>query len=435
MSIEQNQKVQEYLNNVCSHIKWTEVHEQVKLELLSHIEDCVLEYSTEGVSHQEVIEMAIDRMGEPVVLGKQLHRYHKPPINWSLLSIVAIMAGMGLFTLYSMEMHGLLMKDVSIFAKSVIYLFLGLVVLIGVTYYDYRKLKAYGSYLFVGTMLVWLILLLLSKTVNGKPYLNLGFISISYIDIAPVLLAIALAGIFYNKDWSKPKWFASTVFLLIVPNIFYVISNSMAAAVIYTVVFLTLMLISGASRKQFVGIAVIPVGLLVFALFLQPYRWNTILKFINPYNDHMGSGYIYIQSVEAIKSAGLWGQGFAFSGNLPELHTNLIFSYIVYTFGWVAGISVIVLALALIAKMAGLIKQLKDEFGRLLVAGLTVIVALHFLWNVLMTVGFAPTSGIGLPFISYGGSQAVINMLLIGLVLSVYRRKNLFTLPMQVNRG
>ncbi|ABO48861.1 peptidoglycan biosynthesis protein, FtsW/RodA/SpoVE family [Desulforamulus reducens MI-1] len=172
----------------------------------------------------------------------------------------------------------------------------------------------------------------------------------------------------------------------------------------------------------------------VFALFQESYRLNRLLTFINPHNDPMGSGYIYIQSIEAIKSAGLWGQGFTFSGNLPEIHTDLIFSYMVYTFGWVAGAIVIMLALALIAIMTGVFRQIKDKFGKLLVAGLTSILGLHFLCNILMTVGFAPISGISLPFFSYGGSQTVINMAMMGVVLSIYRRKNLVTNPIQINK-
>lgn len=432
MSLAQNAKVQEYLNNVCTYIKWGEVHEQVKLELLAHIEDCVLEYTAEGMKEQQAIEMAISRMGDSVALGKQLHQTHKPPINWLLLSIVSILAGMGLFTLYSVEIQGSLMRhiSVSVFTNSVVYVVIGLAVLLGLAYFDYRKLKFYGWHLFAGTMFVWLMLLVFGGTmVNGKPYLNLGFININYVDVTPVLLAAALAGIFFNKDWSKPNWFVNTVLLLLVPNILYLMSSSWNTAVIYTVMFLVLMLLSGVSKKQLVGIATIPIGVFVFAIVTEPYMLKRMLSFINPYNDPAGSGYIYIQSIEAIKLAGLWGQGFTFGGNLPELHTDMIFSYIVYTFGWAGGAVVTMLALSLIAIMISAVKQIKDGFGRLLVSGLTSILALHFIWSILMTLGYAPISGISLPFFSYGGSQTVINMAMMGMVLSVYRRKNLFTSP------
>ncbi|SHK39849.1 FtsW/RodA/SpoVE family cell cycle protein [Desulforamulus aeronauticus] len=439
MSIERNQQVQEYLNHVCSHIKWVEVHEQVKQELLSHIEDRVAEYSAEGISEQEAIELAINRMGDSVVLGKQLHKAHKPPTNWKLLSIVAILAGMGLCTLYSVEMQGLLTKklSVSIFTNSVIYVFFGLAVLLGITYFDYRKLKNFGWQLFSGTMFIWLMLLMspmLGSTTNVKPYLNLGFINIDYIGATPFLLTVALASIFFNKDWSKPNWFVSTIFLLIVPNIFYFMSPSFTGVIIYTAVFLILLSLAGVSKKQLTAIAILPMGFSIFSLVQEPYLLDRLLTFMNPYHNPLGSGYIYIQSIEAIRSAGLWGQGFTFSGNLPEFHTDLIFSYIVYTFGWVAGAVVIILAVALTAIMIDLVKRVKDKFGRLLVTGLTSILGLHFLWNILMAVGLAPISGISLPFFSYGGTQTVINMAIIGLVLSVYRRKNVLVNPIKIRK-
>ncbi len=431
MSIEQNQQVQEYLNLVCSHIKWAEVHEQVKQELLSHLEDSVAEYSVVGISEQEAIELAINRMGDTVVLGKQLHKAHKPPINWKLLSIVAILAGLGLGTLYSVEMQGLLTKklSISVFTNSVIYAFFGLAVLFGITYFDYRKLKTFGWQLFSGTMFIWLMLLMLGSMTNGKPYLNLGFINIDYIGATPFLLTVALASIFFNKDWSKPNWFVSTVFLLIVPNIFYFMSPSFSGVIIYTAVFLILLSLAGISKKQLTGIAILPMGFSIFSLVQEPYLLDRLLTFINPHQDPLGSGYIYIQSIEAIRAAGLWGQGFTFAGNVPEFHTDLIFSYMVYTFGWVAGAVVIILAIALAVIMLGLTKQVKDKFGRLLVTGLTSILGLHFLWNILMAVGLAPISGISLPFFSYGGTQTVINMAIIGFVLSVYRRKNVLVNP------
>ncbi|MEG6615187.1 FtsW/RodA/SpoVE family cell cycle protein [Peptococcaceae bacterium 1198_IL3148] len=328
MSLAQNPKVQEYLNNVCIQIKFGEVHQQIKLELLAHIEDCVMEYTAEGVPEQRAIEMAISRMGDSMALGKQLHKAHQPATNWPLLAIVSM---------------------------------------------------------------------------------------------------LAVAGIFFNKDWAKPSWFATSVLLLLVPNIFYVVSNSWSSAVIYTMVFLVLMSLAGVSKKQLIGVTLIPIVIFTLAITTAPHKLNRLLAFINPYHDSTGSGYIYIQSIETIKSAGLWGQGFNFAGNLPELHTDLIFSYLVYTFGWLGGAVVVLLALALIVKMISVVKQIKDGFGRLLVSGLTSILALHFIWNILMTLGYAPISGIGLPFFSYGGSQTVINMAMMGIVLSVYRRKNLRT--------
>ncbi|RYD05768.1 hypothetical protein N752_07700 [Desulforamulus aquiferis] len=91
------------------------------------------------------------------------------------------------------------------------------------------------------------------------------------------------------------------------------------------------------------------------------------------------------------------GPGVYLSGNLPEFHTDLVFSYLVYTFGWVVGAVVIISALALLIIMASVAKQVKDSYGFLLVSGLTSILALHFIWNIFMTVGFAPISGINLP--------------------------------------
>ncbi|MDO7786576.1 FtsW/RodA/SpoVE family cell cycle protein [Desulforamulus aquiferis] len=428
MGLEQNQRVQGYLNLVCAQIKWAEVHEQVKLELLTHIEDCVGEYLAEDIPESEAIEKAIHRMGDSKELGRQLHKTHKPPINWKLCWVVAFLTGMGLITLLSVELQGTLMSKLSfsVFTNSVIHLVLGFAVLLAITFFDYRRLKAYGWHIFIGTMLIWLLLLGVGGTVvNGKPYWTPGFINIDYIGITPFLLSVSLAGIFFNQAGLKGHGIIKAFVLFTVPNVFYIISNSLSTALIYTLVFLILLFLAGASRKLLGYFMLLPIFLFGVALLQSPYQLDRLLAFMNPYQNPDGSGYIYIQSLEAIKSAGLWGQGFTFSGNLPEFHTDLVFSYLVYTFGWVVGAVVIISALALLIIMASVAKQVKDSYGFLLVSGLTSILALHFIWNIFMTVGFAPISGINLPFISYGGSQMVINLAIMGIVLSVYRRKNL----------
>ncbi|RYD05767.1 hypothetical protein N752_07695 [Desulforamulus aquiferis] len=191
-----------YLNLVCAQIKWAEVHEQVKLELLTHIEDCVGEYLAEDIPESEAIEKAIHRMGDSKELGRQLHKTHKPPINWKLCWVVAFLTGMGLITLLSVELQGTLMSKLSfsVFTNSVIHLVLGFAVLLAITFFDYRRLKAYGWHIFIGTMLIWLLLLGVGGTVvNGKPYWTPGFINIDYIGITPFLLSVSLAGIFSTK--------------------------------------------------------------------------------------------------------------------------------------------------------------------------------------------------------------------------------------------
>jgi cell division protein FtsW (lipid II flippase) len=110
---------------------------------------------------------------------------------------------------------------------------------------------------------------------------------------------------------------------------------------------------------------------------------------------------------------------------IPSAHTDFIFAYITYTFGWFTAIILAVLIMVFLIRMTRIAIIVKNNYARLLVIGLATIFAVQFLWNIAMNLGFAPISGVGLPFISYGGSQLISNALAVGIILSIYRRKNL----------
>lgn len=202
----------------------------------------------------------------------------------------------------------------------------------------------------------------------------------------------------------------------------------MAGVILYPIVFLILMRASGA-KLSCVFLAAIPlfISYALFIIHLRPYQIRRLIAFMHPYRDPDSTGWLYIRLTEILHAAGLWGQGFTFpAGSLPSVHGDLILAYVVYTFGWISGLAVLALAITLILRMNHVARQAKDLYGRLLVTGLTVIFAVQFIWNILMLLGLSPVFGdFNLPFISYSGSQLIIQMAAMGLVLSVYRRKDM----------
>lgn len=428
MELGQHEKVQEYLNAVCFQIKCREVHGQIRLELLGHMEERVEELKLANVPEEEAVNKAIGQMGDAFSLGKQLHQAHKPRIEWSLLALIGSFVGIGLLTLLSIERYGLFReKSLSLFPNSLVWLSLGLIVAVGINCLDYRKIRRFSMYLYAGTLLVWLFVLQFGPVYNGKRFLNLFLVQIDFIGITPFLLIVALAGIFSRWNWDQRGWFVKAFILYVVPCLFFSHGSMYFwGNILYTAAFLILILFAGAGILRAFSVLVAPISVFLLNIFQEPYMMARILAFINAYKDPQGAGYIYVQSIEAIRSAGFWGQGFTFpANNIPLFHTELIFTYIVYTFGWIAGLIIFSLAVATVIRMTGVAMQVKEQYGRLLVIGLTGIFAVQFFWNILMTLGFAPISGFNLPFISYGGSQLIIQLAAMGLILSVYRRKDM----------
>jgi cell division protein FtsW (lipid II flippase) len=351
--------------------------------------------------------------------------------------------------LYAIEKGGLV-RSVSVFTNSLFWFSLGLIIAAGMYFFDYRKIKSCSWYLFWGILLVWLTVLLFGPEVSSRHMLNL--FGIDFVMITPFLLTIALAGIFSKWDWRQEKGSLKVLFLLapgkrrrkfkcragsllkafvllVIPCVFYLESAVISGAVLYAAVFLLLMRASGAKlwRVFLVLLVSMPlIGYTFFALFATPYRFERFTAFMHPYRDPQGAGFLYIRLKEAIHAAGLWGQGFTLpAGMIPEVHTDFILAYVVYTFGWICGLAVLALAITLIIRMNHVAGQAGDPYGRLLVTGLAGIFAVQFFWNILMSLGLSPVFSLSLPFISYGGSQLIIQMAAVGLVLSVYRRKDM----------
>jgi rod shape determining protein RodA len=163
---------------------------------------------------------------------------------------------------------------------------------------------------------------------------------------------------------------------------------------------------------------------------LSPHQQKRIQAFIDPMSDPLGSGYNTIQAKVAIGSGGLFGKGFL-EGNqtqlqfIPEQWTDFIYCVIGEEFGFVGAIITVGLFTFLFFRILKIATGSKDEFLSLLSIGILSVYFAHFIINIGMVVGIMPVIGLPLPFISYGGSSLVVNMIMLGILANIYRtRKN-----------
>ena len=162
---------------------------------------------------------------------------------------------------------------------------------------------------------------------------------------------------------------------------------------------------------------------------LHTYQQRRILTFLNPDMDKLGAGYQVIQSRIAIGSGGLNGKGFLQGTQtkfafLPEQHTDFIFSVVGEEFGFVGALVVLALFFFIIWRAIQIATQVKSRFSSLVAIGLVSILIFHIFVNIGMTIGVMPVTGLPLPFLSYGGSPLVVNMVLIGFLLNIHRRRH-----------
>ena len=190
-----------------------------------------------------------------------------------------------------------------------------------------------------------------------------------------------------------------------------------------------MMFIAGISYKMLAGI--ISAGILSLPLFwqiLKPYQRDRILVFFNPYLDPLGKGYHVIQSKIAIGSGKLFGKGL-YQGTqsqldfLPVKHTDFIFAVLGEELGFVGGVILISLYFMLLYYSIRVAFKARDLLGTYMVVGVISMWAFQILVNIGMNVGIMPVTGIPLPFMSYGGSSFIMNMMAAGLVLNVGMRR------------
>ena len=168
-----------------------------------------------------------------------------------------------------------------------------------------------------------------------------------------------------------------------------------------------------------------------FAWFglLKPYQRTRILIFLNPEQDPMGKGYHTLQSRVAVGAGMILGKGL-FNGTsnqfgfLPQKHTEFIFSVIAEELGFIGVVILIVLYLIMLYKCIKIAREAKDDFGAFLVIGITFMLAFHIFLNIAMAIGLAPVTGKPLPFVSYGGTFMLTNMMALGIVLNVNMRRD-----------
>lgn len=160
-------------------------------------------------------------------------------------------------------------------------------------------------------------------------------------------------------------------------------------------------------------------------IWTSTYRWNRVMAFLHPEDDPLGAGYHLLQALSAFGSGGVTGQGLGAStsksGYLPEPHTDFIFAVIGEETGLVGAAAIVVLFALLAWRGFRIAHRHSEHFAQLLAAGLTLIIVLQAIMNIAVVLGVFPTKGIGLPFISYGGSSVMAFLAISGLLLSLSR--------------
>jgi len=314
---------------------------------------------------------------------------------------------------------------------QLIAILIGIIFVIILGSFDYSVFSKYSLYIYFINIIMLVSVFFIGKEINGaKSWIVIGPISFEPAEFSKIFLILTLSNILKEKE--KIKTFKELSLPLIhvgIPFVIVMLQRSLGTALVFIAIFLGMVYISGIKPKIFMemisaGIALMPIAYKV----LKPYQKARLLSFINPNIDPMGSGYHVIQSIIAVGSGMLLGKGL-FHGSqtqlyyLPESSTDFIFSSFAEEFGFIGAIILIILYGILLYRSLEIALKARDKYGCLIATGIISMFVFHIFENIGMTIGIMPIAGIPLPFMSYGGTAMVNNMIALGFLLNIGMRK------------
>ncbi|MBT4964150.1 MAG: putative lipid II flippase FtsW [Francisellaceae bacterium] len=312
------------------------------------------------------------------------------------------------------------------------YAILGLSLMIGVSFIPMQLLYRFsGMFLFVSIVLLILVLIPgVAKTVNGSSrWLILGPISVQASEIVKLGSIIYLGGYLYRRADNLNNNLLSffiPLFFLVVLSVLLLLEPDFGATVVLGAIFMGMLLIAGVPWSRFLLLFPVIISAFGSLIYFSPYRMQRLLSFVNPWENQFDSGYQLVQSLIAIGRGGLWGNGLGGSIQklfyLPEPHTDFIFAVLAEELGMFGALGLIALFAILffrIYKVASAAANNKDFFSSYITVGILIWLVAQTFINIAVNMGMLPTKGISLPFISFGGSNLLVNCIAIGVVLRV----------------
>ncbi len=291
------------------------------------------------------------------------------------------------------------------------------------------------SYAIYGLGLVMLIAVEILGDIGGgaQRWLDLGFVRLQPSEIMKIGLVMALSRYYHGltlDDVKNLKSLIKPALLIGLPAILVLRQPDLGTMLLIAAGGTTILFVAGVPRKVFIVGAVVGVlGAIGGFYQLHDYQRDRVFTFLDPDSDPLGTGYHIQQSKIALGSGGVSGKGFmqgtqSHLNFLPEKHTDFIFTALAEEFGFVGGITLVILYAVLIGYGFLIALSARNHFARLLAVGVTTTFFLYVFINIAMVMGLIPVVGVPLPLVSFGGSAMMTLLIGMGLLMNVYVHRN-----------
>lgn len=366
------------------------------------------------------------------------------------------------------------------FQKQLISAFIALFIFFVIYFLPQQTIKIFAIPAYAASIFLLVVVLFAGKTVFGsKSWLSMGPLGFQPSEFAKLgtILMLAYWFTYRNRDINNVKDIAISLCIGFLPVFLILLEPDTGTAIVFAIITVAMMFWAGLSlfslfvvlspgvviftslfgtkalliililiaialfffkKDLFNSITVFIINLASAFLFdfvyrlMKPHQQRRIDAFLDPSADPLGSGYNALQAKVAIGSGGLSGKGYLQGSQtqlrfIPAQWTDFIYSVIGEEFGFIGSLIVLILFVIIFIRLLNLSSLAKDQFSGLVIIGVLAFLFAHFAVNIGMNVGITPVVGLPLPFLSFGGSSLIVNMMVIGIMLNIYRNRKTHT--------
>lgn len=355
-------------------------------------------------------------------------------IDWLMVGAIIVLCLISSLELWGIDAGG---QAGSFFSRQIIFIGIGLLVMLAVSFMDARIFRTHPLVLillYLAVLALLVLVLFFGARIRGMVgWFRIGELSFEPVELAKLAVVLVLAKYFSSRhvEMYRVRHVIASAIYAFLPIGLVLLQPDLGSALILGIIWLGIVILSGIKPRHLLIVVATGVLLvsLAWAFAFKPYQKERVLTFLNPAKDPLGYSYNLNQSKIAIGSGGLFGKGLGQGTQtqlnfLPEKQTDFIFAAFAEEWGFLGVLFLFGLYGLFFWRLIRLILVSANNFFRLFVAGFALMVFGQVVINIGMNLGLLPIAGIPLPFLSYGGSNLLVNFIALGIVQNIMSQTN-----------
>lgn len=422
--------MEEYLNNLLDQIRCKKAHAAIREELESHISDQIEDNMKAGMTREEAEKVAVCDMGDPVTTGISLDQIHRPKMARQMIVLMAVIMFAGVLIHWMMGAPVACMQTIS-----------GFCLMFFICHLDYTRIAAIAKVIAAGIILVGIYALFFGVRFGGNIFVaSLLWFRISMFSF--LMLYVPVYGaILYSYYGEGYKGLVKAALWAVPPLFIALMMSSLTLFLILSVCMVSLLVLAVVKKwfqvkqkRVVIGAAILVLAITgILQIANAPYQMDRIRNFLA---GDVESNYVTKVLKNCFSGSILIGKGVEeLKTTLPDYNNSFILAYLTGTYGYIICAAVCAVLVLLIVAIFSIVFRQKNQLGMMMGFGSGMILFTNIAINLLENFGILPTSQTFLPFFSKGGSCMYVCYILMGVILSVYRYKDVYSVHLPKRKG